>query len=46
MRTSMQSDLLDLKNLGNTSINWLHAIGINSLEDLQIYKVQRLGIEP
>ena len=31
----MHSDLLDLKNLGNTSINWLHAIGINSLEDLQ-----------
>lgn len=31
----MQSSLLDLKNLGNTSINWLHAIGINSLEELQ-----------
>ena len=31
----MQSDLLDLKNLGNTSIHWLHTIGINSLEDLQ-----------
>lgn len=31
----MQSDLLDLKNLGNTSINWLHTIGINSREELQ-----------
>lgn len=31
----MQSNLIELKNLGNTSINWLHAIGINSLEDLQ-----------
>ncbi len=31
----MQSDLLELKNLGNTSINWLRAIGVQSLEDLQ-----------
>lgn len=31
----MQSDLIELKNLGNTSINWLHAIGVNNLEDLQ-----------
>ena len=31
----MQSDLLELKNLGNTSINWLHTIGVNSLQDLQ-----------
>ncbi|MCR8921229.1 TfoX/Sxy family protein [Dasania sp. GY-MA-18] len=31
----MQNDLLDLKNLGNTSINWLKAIGINSYEDLK-----------
>jgi DNA transformation protein len=30
----MQSDLLDLKNLGNTSVNWLHTIGINSREEL------------
>lgn len=31
----MQSDLLQLKNLGNTSINWLHTIGVNNLQDLQ-----------
>lgn len=31
----MQSDLLELKNLGNTSIHWLHTIGINSLDDLK-----------
>ena len=31
----MQSDLLELKNLGNTSINWLRAIGVQSREDLQ-----------
>lgn len=31
----MQSDLLDLKNLGQTSINWLHAIGIHNYEELQ-----------
>ncbi|WP_019530753.1 TfoX/Sxy family protein [Dasania marina] len=31
----MQNDLLELKNLGNTSINWLKAIGINSYEDLK-----------
>ncbi len=31
----MQSDLLELKNLGNTSIHWLHTIGVNSLADLQ-----------
>ena len=31
----MQSDLLALKNLGNTSINWLHAIGVNSYDDLK-----------
>ena len=30
----MQSDLLELKNLGNTSINWLRAIGVQSREDL------------
>ena len=30
----MQSDLLELKNLGNTSINWLRTIGINSRDDL------------
>ncbi|MGK0500124.1 MAG: DNA transformation protein [Oceanicoccus sp.] len=30
----MQSDLLALKNLGNTSINWLRAIGINCPQDL------------
>ncbi|MGK0441637.1 MAG: DNA transformation protein [Pseudohongiellaceae bacterium] len=31
----MPKELLDLKNLGNTSINWLKAIGINSYEDLK-----------
>lgn len=31
----MQSDLLGLKNLGNTSINWLRAIGINSYQELK-----------
>lgn len=31
----MQSELLELKNLGNTSINWLRAIGINSYDDLR-----------
>ena len=30
----MQSDLLELKNLGNTSINWLRAIGVHSKADL------------
>ena len=30
----MQSELLKLKNLGNTSINWLRAIGVQSREDL------------
>lgn len=32
----MQSDLLGLKNLGNTSINWLHAIGVNNYEELKV----------
>jgi DNA transformation protein len=47
----MQSDLLELKNLGNTSINWLRAIGIQSLEDLQnkgaveaYHEIQQRGI--
>jgi DNA transformation protein len=31
----MQNDLLELKNLGNTSINWLSAIGVNSRQDLE-----------
>ncbi len=31
----MQSDLLELKNLGNTSIHWLHVIGINSASELK-----------
>ncbi len=30
----MQSDLLTLKNLGNTSVNWLHAIGIHNRDEL------------
>lgn len=37
----MQSDLLTLKNLGNTSVNWLHAIGIHNRAELaQIGPVQ------
>jgi DNA transformation protein len=37
----MQSDLLTLKNLGNTSVNWLHAIGIHTRDELaQIGPVQ------
>ncbi len=32
---TMKSDLLELKNLGNTSVNWLHAIGIHSYADLE-----------
>ncbi len=31
----MQSDLQELKNLGNTSINWLHAIGVNNSKELR-----------
>ena len=31
----MQSELLELKNLGNTSINWLKAIGVQSQQDLK-----------
>ncbi len=31
----MQSDLLELKNLGNTSINWLRSIGVNSQAELE-----------
>jgi DNA transformation protein len=31
----MQTDLLNLKNLGNTSVNWLNAVGIQSREDLE-----------
>lgn len=31
----MQSDLLAMKNLGNTSINWLRAIGVNSYDELK-----------
>ena len=30
----MQSDLLELKNLGNTSINWLRVIGIHNRQEL------------
>lgn len=30
----MQTDLMALKNLGNTSVNWLLAIGIHSGDDL------------
>lgn len=29
------NDLLDLKNLGVASVNILHAVGINSYQDLQ-----------
>ncbi|MDB6063226.1 MAG: competence protein TfoX [Verrucomicrobiaceae bacterium] len=31
----MQSDLLALKNLGNTSVNWLRTIGIHSRSELE-----------
>lgn len=31
----MKNDLLELKNLGNTSVNWLHAVGVHSYSDLQ-----------
>lgn len=31
----MNSDLSNLKNLGNTSINWLKAVGVNNLDDLK-----------
>jgi DNA transformation protein and related proteins len=30
----MQNDLMALKNLGNTSVNWLLAIGIHDRSDL------------
>lgn len=31
----MDSDLLALKNLGITSVNWLHAVGVRSRADLE-----------
>ncbi len=31
----MQNDLLYLKNLGNTSVNWLNAVGIQNRADLE-----------
>lgn len=33
--TSSHSELLHLKNLGAASVNILHAVGINTYEDLQ-----------
>lgn len=33
--TSPNNDLLDLKNLGMASVNILHAIGVNSYDDLE-----------
>lgn len=30
----MQSDLLELKNLGKTSVRWLNAIGVHKREQL------------
>lgn len=30
----MQDELLELKNLGKTSVRWLHAIGIHKREQL------------
>lgn len=30
-----ECDLLELKNLGNTSVNWLRAVGIQNRADLQ-----------
>ena len=32
--STMQNDLMALKNLGNTSVNWLLAIGIHNGEEL------------
>ncbi len=32
--STMQNDLMALKNLGNTSVNWLLAIGVRTREDL------------
>lgn len=31
----MESDLLHLKNLGTTSVNWLHAVGIHTRDELE-----------
>ena len=31
----MANDLLELKNLGNTSIHWLRTIGVHSQQDLK-----------
>ena len=31
----MKNNLLDLKNLGNTSVNWLRAVGISNYDDLE-----------
>lgn len=31
----MENDLLALKNLGITSVNWLHAIGVHNRADLE-----------
>ncbi len=31
----MPSDLMELKNLGNTSINWLRSIGVKNQQDLE-----------
>lgn len=31
----MENNLQGLKNLGNTSILWLHTIGVNSREELE-----------
>lgn len=30
----MQDELLELKNLGKTSVHWLHAVGVHSREQL------------
>lgn len=32
----MQSDLLALKNLGNTSVNWLRTVGIHTRDELAL----------
>ncbi len=31
----MQDELLELKNLGKTSVRWLHAVGIHKREQLE-----------
>jgi DNA transformation protein len=48
----MNSELLQLKNIGKTSAYWLHIVGVNSYEDLKTLgataaylKIQQRGIK-